>query len=163
MRKRSKYKPKGIALDAWKIGMQGAMRLSVADQLKALVSVRTAVERCALSQQTQADWRDIFDALNLVEAMAAVGLVKQAGDFIEAHQANITQILDRHTSTGSNVLRPAEVDMLRDLSATWAQVLEVCTHRELFEAHERVINKVRNVLRAKSGTPGVRVVEAIAA
>jgi hypothetical protein len=162
MKKRSKYRPRGVALDAWKIAMQGSMRLSVEDQLRASMPVRAAVERAAKSQQSKEDWRDIFDAMNLIEAMAHVGVIKDgAREFVEAHQETIVSIMDRHRATGSNVLRPAEVDMLRELSATWAQVLEVCTHRELFAAQERVVRKVRNAL-AQGSNGSVRVVEAFA-
>ena len=160
-RKRSKYRPRGVALDAWKIGMQGAQRLSVEDQLRASMPVRAAVERAARSEQTKDDWRDIFDAMNLIEAMAHVGVIKDAREFVEAHQETIVSIMDRHRATGSNVLRPVEIEMLRELSATWAQVLEVCTHRELFAAQERVVNKVRNAL-AQGSNGSVKVVEAFA-
>lgn len=162
MRKRSKYRPRGVAVDAWKIGIQGALRLSVEDQLRASMPVRAAVERAARSEQTVDDWRDIFDAMNLIEAMAHVGVIKDAREFVEAHQETIVSIMDRHRATGSNVLRPVEIEMLRELAATWAQVLEVCTHRELFAAQERVVNKVRNAL-AQGPHGSVRVVEAVAA
>ena len=161
MRKRGKYRPRGVALDAWKIAMQGSMRLSSEDQLRASMPVRAAVERAAKSQQTRDDWRDIFDAMNLIEAMAHLRVIKDAREFIDAHQETILQIMDRHRATGSNVLRPAEVGMLRELSATWAQVLEVCTHRELFAAQERVVNKVRNAL-AQGSNGSVKVVECAA-
>lgn len=162
MKKRSKYRPRGVALDAWKIAMQGAMCLSVPDQLRASIPVRSAVERAAKSQQTTDDWRDIFDCMNLIEAMAHIRVIKDgAREFVEVHQETIVGIMDRHRATGSNVLRPSEVEMLRELSATWAQILAVCTHRELFEAQERVVNKVRNAL-AQGSKSSVRIVEAVA-
>ena len=92
----------------------------------------------------------MFDTINLIEALAHMGLVRDARDFLAEHQDSVVAALDRQRETGSNVLRPVEVQLLRDLAATWAEVLGEVTCREYFEAEQRVMRKVQNALKAGS-------------
>lgn len=145
---------------AWRIGMQGATLLTKADQLTRAVKVRASVDLLANSDGDVTNWRDVFDALNMIEGFSRNGQVRNAREFIDSMQQTIVGALDRQKQTGSNVLRPVECDALRDLAATWAQVLATVTCREYFEAEQYVIRKTDNALRAKPSA-GVRVMEAV--
>jgi len=159
---RKKYRPKHAANPlAYMTAIQGAHKLCAHDQLTRAARVRSSVELLGSSKGGVPEWRDVFDALNMIEAFAHAGLVRDAREFVDEHQASIVAAMDRQRSTGSNVLRPVELQLLRDLAATWADVLSVVTCREYFEAEERVKRKVRQAL-AKGSHGSVRVVEASA-
>jgi hypothetical protein len=160
MKKRKAYRPKHVNPNAWTLAMQGARLLSKTDQLIRADRLHGAVERLIASAAQLKDWGEVFDAINMVEALEQTHAhaIRDAREFVEAHQANVVSAMDRQRETGSNVLTVAECQMLRDLSAAWAEVLGVVTHREYFAAEERVYHKVQQALRNPAS--GVRVVEA---
>lgn len=159
-RKRSSYRPKHTANPlSYMTAIKGAHKLCAHDQLTRAARVRASVDMLAGSTGGVAEWRDVFDAINMIEAFAQIGTVRHAREFVQEQQDTVTAAMDRQRATGSNVLRPAEVDTLRHLAATWAEVLAEVTFREYFEAEERVKRKVRQAL-AKGSHGSVRVVEA---
>lgn len=158
-RKRSKYRPTHAATPtAFMIAIQGAHKLCASDQLTRAARVRASVDELSLNACNFDAWRDVFDTINMIEALAKVGLVRDAREFLELHQDSVVAALDRQRETGSNVLYPAEVQLLRDLAATWAEVLAEVTCREYHEAEQRVIRKVQNALRAKRNGANVQLV-----
>jgi hypothetical protein len=160
MRKRSSYRPKHAANPlAYMTAIQGAHKLCADDQLTRAARVRCSVEDLCASRGDHKAWADVFDTVNMIEALSREGLFRHAREFIEAQQQNIVDAMDRHKATGSNVLRPVECQMLRELAQVWAEALGEVTCREYFAAEERVRRKVTAVLRGKP-VPGVRVLEA---
>lgn len=161
-RKRSPYRPRHAANpQAFMVAIRGSHKLCAHDQTTRAARVRSSVELLIASNGAEPEWRDVFDALNMIEALAKVGPVRDVREFVTEQGNSIVAAMDRHRQTRSNVLRPIECRLLRDLAATWAQVLEVVTCQEYFAAEERVKRKVQQALA--SGTRGsVRVVEAIA-
>ena len=158
-RKRSNYRPSHKANPlAYMTAIQGAHKLCAHDQLTRAARVRASVDELARDACNFAAWRDVFDCLNMIEAFAHIGLVRHAGEFIREHQDSVVAALDRQKQTGSNVLRPVEVQLLRDLAATWAEVLAEVTCREYFEAEQRVVRKVQNALKAKRNGANVQLV-----
>lgn len=160
MRKRSSYKPRCVRPAAYLLAMQGAALLSTTDQLIRADRLHSAVERLIASAGQLKDWGEVFDAINMIEALEQTHAhaIRDAREFVHAQQANVVAAMDRQKATGSNVLTVAECQTLRDLAATWAEVLGVVTHREFFAAEERVYQKVRQALRKPQA--GVRVLEA---
>lgn len=150
MKKRSSYRPKGVNLTAYMVAIQGAHKLCAHDQLTRASRVRLSVEELAKDAENLGAWRDVFDAINMIEAFAQIGTIRHAKEFIAEHQDSVVAALDRQRTTGSNVLRPVEVQLLRDLAATWAEVLAEVTCREYFEAEQRVARKVQQALKAGS-------------
>ena len=161
-RKRSKYRPTGVNPEAFLMAFRGAHKLDTKDQLVRAVPVHDAVKSLIDCKGGEDEWRLVFDALNMIEALAYVGPVRDAKDFIAEQAHSIIAVMDRHRETRSNVLRPAECQLLRDLSATWAEVLAVVTCREYFEAEQRVGRKTVQAL-AGGSHGSVRVLEAVSA
>jgi hypothetical protein len=149
-RKKSSYRPKGVNVTSYMVAIQGAHKLCTHDQLTRAARVCISVEELGKDAANVGAWRDVFDTVNMIEAFTQIGLVRDARDFLAEHQDSIVAALDRQRQTGSNVLRPIEVQLLRDLGATWAEVLAEVTCREYFEAEERVRGKVRQALKAGS-------------
>lgn len=160
MRKRSSYRPRGANPNAWKVGIQGAMRLSLTDQIKTLAKVRDAVEALADCCPSKEAWAHVFDCVNLLEAFSKLRVIKEGGAaYVTELQTLVASALGRQRDTGSNVLRPAEVSALREMVSIYGDVLATCTHRELFEAIERVERKVAQAL-AMGSHGSVQVLEA---
>lgn len=161
MRKRSAYRPRGINPTAHMMAMQGACRLNADDAAQRAVRVRMALDVISRGRGTTADWRELFDAVNLAEELVRMRLVpREAQDTVSQVQAVVVAVLDRQRATGTRALRAPELATLRDFSADWADVCGGITHRELFEAEERVARRVRRVL-AGHVHAGERVVEAL--
>lgn len=156
---RRAYRPKGENPRAWAVAMQGASLLSAEDQLKRAARLRAAVQMAEKSSITNAEWREIFDAVNMVEAFGKVGPVKDAAEFVREQQLNIEAILNRQRETRSNCLRPCEIEKLRELASTYAQVLAVVTHNEYFKAEQLVIRKVAQAI-SRGSHGSVKVLEA---
>jgi len=151
MSKRKAYRPKYAANPlAYMTAIQGAHKLCADDQLTRAARVRASVDQLTKDASDISAWRDIFDTVNMIEAFSHIGLVRDAKEFLQAHQDSIVAALDRQRETGSNVLRPVEVQLLQDLAATWAEVLTEVTCREYFEAEGRVQRKVQQALKAGS-------------
>jgi len=159
MKKRSSYRPKPVHLNSVLLAMHGASKLTVAEQLAKAARVRCSVELLCDSRGGMESWADVFDTVNMIEALAREGLLRHASDFIDAQQRNLVDVMDRHKATGSNVLRPIECQALRELAQLWAEALAEVTVRQLTAAEDRVRRKVQAALRSKPA-PGVRLLEA---
>ena len=158
MRKRSSYRPKPVLLNAVQMAMHGASKLTSDEQLAKAARLRCSVEDLCASRGGMDAWADVFDAVNMIEALAAEGLFRHAHEFVDGQKKNIVDVMDRHKDTGSNVLRPVECGALRDLSALWAEALAEVTVRQFTAAEDRVRRKVAAALRGTAA--GVRVLEA---
>lgn len=160
MKPRKKYRPKGVSMNPLYIAIQGVRRLSKSDQLVKAESVALAVQDIKRGTSTKEQWSAVFDCLNMVEELLKNPKVAENNpEFIEEKQHAIVSVLDRQKATKGVALRSDEVAHLDDLVAVWAQLLDVVTHREYFEAQEAVEARMRRVL-AGDVQPGVRVLEA---
>jgi len=160
MSKRKAYRPKPVHLNSVLLAMHGASKLTASEQLAKAARVRCSVEDLCASRGGMDAWADVFDTVNMIEALAAEGLFRHAREFVDGQKQNLVDVMDRHKETGSNVLRPIECSTLRDLAGVWAEALAEVTVRQLTAAEDRVRRKVRAVLRGKPA-PGVRVLEAV--
>lgn len=151
MKKRSSYRPRGVNPQAWKVGIQGALKLSTEDQLKTLARVAGAVDDLTACRPSKEAWSAVFDCINLLEAFTVNGLIKSGGmELVDSLQDTVLAAVDRQSKQGSNVLRPSEVLALQEMVGAYGQVLSICSHRELFAAMERVERKVSQALRRGS-------------
>lgn len=161
MRKRSKYRPRGVNPQAHLMALQGACKLALDDQVLQGQRVALALDVISRGQGTEADWREVFDAVNVAEELVRMRLVpREAMETILAVQTVVVTILDRQRATGTRALRAAELTALRAFAADWAGLVGEITHQELFRAQMAVAARVRRVL-AGNVHPGERVVEAV--
>lgn len=160
MKKRSKYRPKGVNPEAWKVAMLGTRVLSTDDALKSAEALRLSVEDACRGQATIAGWRLIFDCVNLAEQLCRQR-VAQGLEAIEELQDTIAQIHDRQKATGTKALYPAEMSALRDFAADYAGILSGVTNREYMEAQRGVEDRVRRILSTERIPASVRVLEAL--
>jgi hypothetical protein len=155
-RKRSKYRPRGINPRAHLVAMMGVSWLSQDDQVKWALAIDDAVRAVARGQASQAHWREIFDAVNLVEELVRMRKAHDPGRIVQAAQDACEAILDRQRATGVRAARASELAALHELRAGWVELMSGITQAERFAAGEAVAHRVRRALAG--GEPGARVV-----
>lgn len=160
MRKRSSYRPQGVNPTAYLMAIKGSAKLSTRDRNAFIAPVQAAVDSIVAGVGERKHWQALFDCVNTLEQLFRAGLAKGWREWFEEAQEQVVGILDRQRETGTRALYPAEVDTLRELVTTWADVLEVVCCREMYQAQQAAAVKVRNALAG--GVPGARIVEALA-
>jgi len=84
---------------------------------------------------TLEQWDAIFAAAALAEQLVIDRLAKDTQGVIKAaHQACV----DILTRTGTRAVRAGELAALRDLQASWVDLLANLTHSQKFQAEERI-------------------------
>ena len=160
MRKRSKYRPTGVNPQAHLMAIMGASLMSTTDALKRAQVLRLQVEEACGGRATLADWRGIFDAVNVAEQWTKMRVA--AGlEVIEALQELIEALMERQRSTGTKALRADEKAALRDFSADYAGLLSGVTQQQYMLAQRGVEDRIRRVLSGERIAVSMRVVECI--
>jgi uncharacterized protein (UPF0147 family) len=155
-RKRSKYRPRGVNPTAHLVAMMGVSWLSRDDQTLWALAIDDAVRAVARGQASQAHWREIFDAVNLVEQLVIMRKAQDPHGLVQAAQDACEAILDRQRATGVRAARAAELAALHELRAGWVELMSGISQAERFAAGEAVAHRVRRALAG--GEPGARVV-----
>jgi hypothetical protein len=155
-RKRSKYRPRGVNPTAHLVAIMGVAWLSRDDQTLWALAIDDAVRAVARGQASQAHWREIFDAVNLVEELVRMRKAHDPGRIVQAAQDACEAILDRQRATGVRAARASELAALHELRAGWVELMSGITQAERFAAGEAVQHRVRRALAG--GEPGARVV-----
>jgi hypothetical protein len=155
-RKRSRYRPRGVNPTAHLVAMMGVSWLSRDDQTLWALAIDDAVRAVARGQASQAHWREIFDAVNLVEELVRMRKAHDPGRIVQAAQDACEAILDRQRATGVRAARASELAALHALRAGWVELMSGITQAERFQAGEAVAHRVRRALAG--GEPGARVV-----
>lgn len=140
------------------MAMQGACRLSLDDRTVWALQLAGAIDAVRRAQAAEADWRCIFDAVNLVEEFCRMRLARDEGGVVACAQEACVAILDRQRATGTRAARAAELQALAALQEAWIDLLAGVTHAERFAADERVARRVRAAL-AGHAPQGARVIE----
>jgi hypothetical protein len=115
------------------------------------------VRAVARGQASQAQWREIFDAVNLVEELVRMRKAHDPGRIVQAAQDACEAILDRQRATGVRAARAAELAALHALRAGWVELMSGITQAERFAAGEAVQHRVRRALAGAE--PTARVVQ----
>lgn len=160
MKKRGRQPKHAPNPQAFMVAISGAMALDTHDQLTRAARVRASVDQLIAGDNSVPIWRDIFDAVNMLIAFGRSKVIKTgAKELGEELMGTVAAAMDRQKATGSNCLRPVEIDSLRYMCQVWAEVLSIVSCREYFEAEEYVKRVVFSALR--QGSHGsVRVLEA---
>ena len=159
MKKRGRQPKHTPNPQAFMIAIRGTMGLDTHDQLTRAARVRASVDQLIKGDNSAPIWRDIFDAVNMLIAFGRSKVIKHGGKELgEDLMQTVAGAMDRQKLTGSNCLRPCEIDSLRHMCQVWASVLQIVSCSEYFEAEEHVRRVVRNAL--STGSHGnVRVLE----
>jgi hypothetical protein len=156
MRKRSRYRPRGVNPTAHLVAMHGAALLSRDDRTIWALEMRAALDAVREGRATVTQWGVIFDSVNLAEELCRMGLASDPEGVISAAQAVCAEVIRRH-AVGTRAIRAAELAALRDLEAAAIDILATVTHAERFRAEERI--RARTRAAQAGGMPGVEVID----
>ena len=159
-KKRNKrYKPYGINPRVHEAAIQGASLLSLDDRARWALTLDAAIQAVRTGTATEADWRTLFDAVNLVEQLVLMRLARDPAGLVQAAQDACTAIIDRQRTSGVRAARAAELGALADMRAAWVTLMDGITHAQRFAADEAVARRVRRALAGAE--PTARLVQAL--
>ena len=158
-RKRSRYRPRPVNPEAHLVAIQGASLLSLDDRARWALTLDAAIQAVRTGTATEADWRTLFDAVNLVEQLVLMRLARDPAGLVQAAQDACTAIIDRQRTSGVRAARAAELGALADMRAAWVTLMDGITHAQRFAADEAVARRVRRALAGAE--PTARLVQAL--
>jgi hypothetical protein len=139
--------------------MLGAARMHRDDVLQRAAALHAAVDQACRGRAERADWRLIFDAVNVAEQLV-MHRVASGLDAVQDVQAQIMRIHDRQKARGTKALYAEEVQTLRAFAADYAEILSGVSNAEYFAAQAGVEARVRRVLAGERIPASMHVVEA---
>ena len=143
-----KHKPRPRLVNPVALAIELAGKLDAADQARLKAIVATAFAHLRSGTEPAAQWCVLADALNIAEQLALLGICSDEAscDRIDAGQAALVNVHQRHAKGGTYTLYPREINALHD--ATWLAgvQLEHCSKGEFERAHANTVNRVRAAL-----------------
>lgn len=158
---RKAYRPRPVHANAWERAIMGAERVQ-AQQVAQLHQRRQqalqSLMQGARGEEARAAWRELADAANLAETLASMGLGsgEQARSTIDAAQAALAAVMQRHQAGGSWAMRASELDALRWLLQLHQVQLGHTSYTEYDQAVQRTAQRVQQALRGNAA-PGTYV------
>ena len=153
MRKRSKYRPRGVIVDTMlyvSSGMKKVGSISAGTDLK--IKNHAALESVRRGEATRADIDILISAFNITEALALQSIGEDWKDEIRAAQDALLAMGRRGVETGKFILRGPELTTFNLAMEIHDAQLDACTVTEL----EKAMDFVQAMIRAKKARPIVQ-------
>jgi hypothetical protein len=150
MRKRSKYRPRGVIYDTLNYvvsGMKVVGAMSSGTTLK--IKNHAALESVRQGHGTREDIDILICAFNITEALAIMRIGDEWKDEIRAAQDALLAVGRRGAETGKFILRGPELTSFNLAMEIHDAQLDACTVSEL----EKAMNFVEEALRKKQARP----------
>lgn len=145
MRKRSKYRPKGVIMDTmtWiRAGMKKLDEISAGTTLK--IRNHDAMNNLRLGQATRQEIDAIIDAMNVAEALADQGIGEDWKPEIRAAQDALLTLARRGVANGMRfIAKGEELKALNLCMEVHDAQLEVVTVKQLELAMDDVLERLR--------------------
>lgn len=147
MRKRSKYRPKGVIYDVVNHVLSGMKRVgAISPGMTLKIKNHDALDMVRRGAATKKDIDTLIDAFNITEALA---LKSSLGDEwrneIRAAQDALLELGRRGAETGKFILRGPDLTLFNTAMELHDAQLDACTVSEL----EKAIDIVNEILRQK--------------
>jgi hypothetical protein len=155
MRKKSRYRPKGVLLDPLNHVLSGMKRVgSISAGTDLMIKNHSALDTVRRGEATRDDIDVLIGALNMTEALALMRIGQDWKDEIRAAQDALFAVGSRGAETGKFILRGPELTSLNLGMEIHDAQLEVCTVAELERAmdlvHKTIVsNKARPIVSRK--------------
>ena len=146
MRKRSKYRPKGVLLDTMNhvlSGMKTVGAISAGMTLK--IKNHDALEKVRRGVATREDIDVLIGAFNITEALARMRIGEDWKDEIRAAQDALLELGRRGVETGKFILRGPDLTTFNLAMEIHDAQLDACTVSEL----EKAIDYVNAIIASK--------------
>lgn len=157
MRKRSKYRPKGVLIDPINHVLSGLKRVgSVSHGTTLMIRNHEALESVRKGEGNKQDVNTLIDALNITEALAVLNFGQDWRVEIRAAQDALFALGSRGAQTGKFILRGPELIALNLGMEIHDAQLEACTISDLEKAIDIVAKRqahgqVRYIVRKEKG------------
>ena len=153
MRKRSRYRPKGVLLDPVNHVLSGLKRVgSISAGVTLMIKNHTALDAVRRGEATRQDIERLIEAMNMAEALSWLKIGNDWAKEIQAAQDALLEVGRRGAETGKFILRGPELLALNlGMEIHDAQV-EACTVSEMEKAMDIIAycmrhGKVRSINR----------------
>lgn len=146
MRKRSKYRPKGVILDTVNHVISGMKRVGdIGPGTTLKIRNHDALDTVRRGAATKRDIDALIDAFNITEALAMMRIGDEYKDEIRAAQDALLELGRRGAETGKFILRGPELTLFNTAMEVHDAQLDACTVAEL----EKAIDYVNAIITAK--------------
>ena len=146
MRKRSKYRPKGLIVDTMRHVMSGMKKVgSISAGTTLKIKNHTALESVRRGVGTREDLDVLIGAFNITEALAMMKIGDDWRNEIRAAQDALLAMGRRGAETGKFILRGPELTSFNLAMEIHDAQLDACTVSEL----EKAIDIVTEIIRLK--------------
>ena len=155
MRKRSRYRPKGVILDPINHVLSGMKRVgSISAGTDLMIKNHSSLDAVRRGEATRDDIDVLIAAMNMTEALALMRIGEDWKVEIRAAQDALFAVGSRGAETGKFILRGPELKSLNLGMEIHDAQLEVCTVAELERAmdlvHKTIVsNKARPIVSRK--------------
>jgi hypothetical protein len=145
MRKKSKYKPRGVLLNTMGYVMEGMTPVSQHNSFLIDVKIKTHM---ALMNMTQGkagrgDIDTLIQAVNVVEALYRMGVGAEYGDAVRDGSNALHSVGVRGAKSGQFVLKSEEMKALNTIMELHDAQLEVITLKDMERAYKIVVEEFR--------------------
>ena len=147
MRKRSKYKPKGVRLDVATYVLNGFRLVSTTGSavLDLKIKNHSALEALRTGQAKRYDIDSIISALNVSEALARLGIGHEYVHEIKEGQDALLELSRRGINREDRfVAKASELTAINYVMELHDAMLEVTTIGELEKALDMVMNEIKS-------------------
>lgn len=146
MRKRSKYRPRGVRLDVmtWVINGMRPVTDATDEILTLRIKNHMAMETLRKGGGTKADMDVVIAAFNMTEALARLRIGSELADKIRAGQDALYALAKRGANLGRFIFTGPELQAVNLVMEIHDAQLDVCTIAELEKAVEIVKQELRH-------------------
>lgn len=145
MRKRSKYRPKGVILDPMSHILSGMKKVGdISAGTTLMIKNHDALDKVRKGVAGRDDLDVLIAALNMAEALARMRIGDDWRDEIRAAQDALFAVGSRGVETGKFILRGPELTSLNLGMEIHDAQLEACTVAELEKAMDIVYSDIRH-------------------
>ena len=143
MRKRSKYRPKGVRLDCMHYVKTGLMPMRQAEKQEVIsLTNYTALDALCKGSGTRMDCLSLIHAVNLAEALVINGIGEEYKAQIRAGSDAVQALSKRGIQTNRWIMRGEEMQAIRLMLEIHEAQLDVATVIDIEKANALVVKEV---------------------
>jgi len=148
MRKKSKYKPRGVRLDAMKWVVTGMTKVSAKESEYVTMHLKnmSALDSLTKGTASKQEMDIIIGVINVAEALCELGFAKEYRQMVLSASSALYDVCKRSFELGDRfVCRGSELSAIKDGYEVHDAIMEVCTIGDL----DKALDVVEDVLKAK--------------
>ena len=151
MRKRSKYRPKGVRLDTMAYIKESMTPIAHHGGFLMTLKIKNHAALAALTQgrATRADIDTLIAALNICEALYRLGIGREYASVVQEGLESLRAVGSRGAANNRFILRAPEMHALNTVMELHDAQLDMCVVKDI----ERATELVRTEMQLRKATP----------